>query len=407
MEQPMNTCTACAGRPAAPAAALSKSTTTVAAVVTAMTFSASGAAPTPLYQQYQEVFGMSPFMLTMVFAAYVLSLLMALLTVGSLSDYVGRRPAILAALAMNVIAMVMFLTADSATALVAARAVQGFATGLATAALGAAILDADPGRGQVLNSVTAFSGLTAGSLGAGILVTYAPDPRQFVYYVLLMLSAVEAAVLWRMAETAQPRPGALASLRPHVQVPAPAQRALVLMTPVTVASWALGGFYFSLMPSLVRVATGVTAPVVGGLVVATLTLSAVVSVLTFRSASPRRLLGGGIVALASGVAVTLAGVNEQQVWLMLAGTIVSGGGFGAALSGTIRTIMPLARADERAGLLAAFYVEGYLSFSLPAMLTGLVAPMVGLTAATEVYGTAVIVMALVSMAAIALSRDKS
>ena len=34
-----------------------------------------------------------------------------------------------------------------------------------------------------------------------------------------------------------------------------------------------------------------------------------------------------------------------------------------------------AEAHERAGLLSAFYVEGYLSFSLPAILTGLLAPV--------------------------------
>jgi hypothetical protein len=54
---------------------LSNSATTIIAVITAMTFSACGAAPTPLYQQYQEAMGLTPFMLTVIFAAYVLSLL--------------------------------------------------------------------------------------------------------------------------------------------------------------------------------------------------------------------------------------------------------------------------------------------------------------------------------------------
>jgi hypothetical protein len=375
------------------------------AVIAAMTFSASGAAPTPLYHQYQESFGLTPFMLTIIFAAYVLSLLTALLTVGSLSDYIGRRPAILAALILNIAAMVMFMTAESAIALIIARAVQGFATGLATATLGAAILDTDRGRGPVLNSITAFLGLTAGSLGAAVLVTYAPAPGQLVYFVLLMLSATEALVLWHMPETAQPKPGALASLRPHVSVPKQARRALAQVTPVTIASWALGGFYFSLMPSLVRVATGVTLPIVGGLVVSALTLSGALSVLSLRPIAAKRILGGGIIALASGVAITLAGVQAQLVGLMLVGTIVSGAGFGAAFSGTMRTVLPLAKADERSGLLSAFYVEGYLSFSLPAMLTGFVAPVVGLTTAAYVYGSAVILMALMSMLAVRSARD--
>src|SRR5215475_15801788 len=113
----MSLCVTC--DEAQPCSVLSSATTTVVAVITAMTFSASGAAPTPLYHQYQESFGLTPFAITVIFAAYVLSLLAALLTVGSLSDYIGRRPAILAALSLNVVAMVMFISADSAAALIA------------------------------------------------------------------------------------------------------------------------------------------------------------------------------------------------------------------------------------------------------------------------------------------------
>jgi len=59
---------------------------------------------------------------------------------------------------------------------------------------------------------------------------------------------------------------------------------------------------------------------------------------------------------------------------MLAGTIVAGFGFGAAFAGAMLTVMPLAQAHERAGLLSAFYVEGYLSFSLPAILVSPIRP---------------------------------
>src|SRR5450631_282094 len=137
----MTTCIACPAPRSR--ASLSYNATTITAVITAMTFAACGAAPTTLYHQYQEAFGLTPFMLTVIFGAYVLSLLGALLTVGSLSDYIGRRPAILAALSLNVVAMIMFISADSAAALIAALAMQGVATGLATATLGAAIMDTD------------------------------------------------------------------------------------------------------------------------------------------------------------------------------------------------------------------------------------------------------------------------
>jgi MFS family permease len=300
---------------------------------------------------------------------------------------------------MNVVAMLIFMTAGSAGALIVARAVQGFATGFATTTLGATILDTDRERAPVLNSVTAFAGLSAGTLGAGVLVTFAPAPEQLVFIVLLVASVMEAAVLWYMPETAELRRGALASLRPRVRVPAAARSTFASITPVNIAAWALGGFYFSLMPAVVRVATGATLPVVGGIVVAALTFAGAVVVIALRKVAPERTLRSGIVALAFGVAITLAGVQYQFVWIMLCGTVVSGLGFGSVFSGALRSVMPLAQPDERAALLSAFYVEGYLAFTLPAMLAGFLAPVVGLTTAAEFYGAAVILLALASLSA--------
>ena len=117
-----------------PEPALSPRSMSIFATVAAITFSACGSAPTPVYHLYQESLGLSPFLLTLIFATYAFSLLASLLTVGSLSDYTGRRPVILAALLVNVLAQLAFVTAHSAGALVAARALQGFATGAAITA---------------------------------------------------------------------------------------------------------------------------------------------------------------------------------------------------------------------------------------------------------------------------------
>jgi MFS family permease len=368
--------------------------TTVAAVAAAITFSASGAAPTPLYHEYQEHFGLTPFVIAIIFAAYVASLLLALLTVGSLSDYIGRRPVILAALLVNVLAMVVFMTADSATSLIVARTMQGFANGVAVTTLAATILDTDKERAPVLNSVTAFAGLSAGTLGAGLLVTFAPAPEQLVFIVLLTLSLAEAAVLWFMPETATPQPGALASLLPHVHVPRIARATFAAISPVTVASWSLGGFYFSLMPSVVRAATGATLPVIGGLVVATLTVAGGVAVVILRRLHPERILNIGIITLTLGVLITLTGIQYRAVSVMLLGTVVGGIGFGTVFSGTLQSVLAYAEQHERAGLISAYFIVGYLAFSVPALAAGFLAPVVGLTRTADYYGTGVILLAV-------------
>ena len=395
---------ACASRPPG---TLSCYVTTVTAVAAAITFSASGAAPTPLYQEYQQHFGLTPFMITIIFAAYVVSLLLALLTVGSLSDYVGRRPAILAALVVNILAMIVFITADSAAALIIARAMQGFANGLAITTLAATILDTDKERAPLLNSVTAFAGLSAGALGAGALVTFAPAPEQLIFIVLLVLSAVEAAILWFMPETATPKVGALASLRPHVHVPPLARATFAAITPVNIASWSLGGFYFSLMPAVVRAATGATLPIVGGLVVAALTVSGAVAVVILRKLPAEKILTLGIITLTLGVLITLGGIQFQHVTVMLLGTVVGGTGFGTVFSGSLRSVLAYAEPGERAGLLSAYFVEGYLSFAVPALAAGFLAPALGLTRTANFYGAGVILLAVSSLVVTLLWRRRT
>ena len=68
--------------------------------------------------------------------------------------------------------------------------------------------------------------------------------------------------------------------------------------------------------------------------------------------------------------ITLACVQYQNVGVMLFGTVIGGTGFGTVFSGTLRSVLPYAQPGERAGLLSAYFVVGYLSFSLPALAAG-------------------------------------
>src|SRR5688572_11930345 len=98
---------------------------TVFAAISLATILAGSSAPTPLYRLYQEAWAISPLMLTIIFSVYAICLLFSLLTVGALSDYIGRRPVISAALLLSAAGMVLFIEAQSAEWLIAARAVQG------------------------------------------------------------------------------------------------------------------------------------------------------------------------------------------------------------------------------------------------------------------------------------------
>ncbi|MFF1355197.1 MFS transporter [Streptomyces sp. NPDC058297] len=102
-----------------------------------ISFLAASSAPTPLYAVYQAEWGFDPITTTVVFGVYAVAVLLGLLTMGKLSDHVGRRPVLLAALAAQAVSMIIFATADGVSGLMIARIVQGLSTGAALGAIGA------------------------------------------------------------------------------------------------------------------------------------------------------------------------------------------------------------------------------------------------------------------------------
>src|ERR1700733_1615763 len=186
----------------------------------------ASAAASPLYSVYQAEWRFSATTLTAVFAAYVLALLLALLVFGSLSDYLGRRHVIAVALVAGAGACGLFLAAHGVGLLFAARALQGAAVGVATAAAGAALIDLQPEgsrRAPVVTSAAVLLGLGVGGLGTSALVQYAPAPTHLVWWLLLGASAAAAVAVLAIPETAARRRGVASSLRPRVAVPQPAR----------------------------------------------------------------------------------------------------------------------------------------------------------------------------------------
>ncbi|MBB3592578.1 MFS family permease [Rhizobium sp. BK529] len=374
------------------------------ALTLAIFFGAS-AAPTPLYRIYQEAFAVSPFLITVIFAVYSFALLAALLIAGSISDHLGRRPVIFAALMLEIIAMGLFSIASGAEWLIAARIVQGLATGIAGASLGAALVDIDRAKGQIVNSIAPLSGMAIGAIGTSALIQYGPEPLHLIYALLLVGFAVQAVAVWLTRETGGKRPGVFTSLKPTIFIPQQVKKPLSLVTPINIANWALGGFYLSLVPSLVASTTGSRAPLTGGAVVAALMLSGAIAVFLRRGRSPKANLVFGVSSQTLGIATVVAGVHLANVPLLLVGTLFTGAGFGTNFLGSIGTIVPLAKPEERAGLLSAFYIQSYLAFSLPAILAGFLVKSIGYGTTTDIYATAILLVSITGLLVMRTTRE--
>lgn len=359
----------------------------------------ASSAPTPLYSVYRAEWGFSPITITVVFGIYAIAVLAALLVVGKLSDHIGRRPVVIGALLVQLAALVVFLTATNVTDLFVARIVQGLSTGAAAGALGAALLDIDQQRGTLANAVFPISGTAAGSLLSGIFIQYLPSPTRLVYFALLGVFVVQLLAILAMPETVTPKAGALASMKPEISVPRSVRRPLLVAAPALVAVWGLGGFYASLGPTLVKVLSGSSSYVLGGLALTVLAGTASVSTYVLRALTPQRLMVLGSVALLLGVGATLASIEAGSTVGFFVSSAVAGVGFGAGFQGGLRMVVPLAHPHERAGVISAVYVVSYLALGVPAVGAGVLVNHVGLLTTAREYAVFIMALAAVSLAA--------
>ena len=169
---------------------------------------ASSAAPTPLYAIYQTQWHFTPITTTVVFGVYAMAVLAALLTLGKLSDHVGRRPVLLSGLGLMVVASAACIFADTLPQLIAARFLQalGGATGMVVSR--AIIRDLYPRErvGAMISLVIAVMMIAQmlSPLTGGLLET-AFGWRSIFYVITAASLVIAVAIAFALPETRRDR----------------------------------------------------------------------------------------------------------------------------------------------------------------------------------------------------------
>jgi MFS family permease len=207
---------------------------------------------TPLYASYQKAFGFSEITLTLIYAAYVLGNLGALLFLGKLSDRIGRRPVALTAVAVGCCSMLLFLFAHGTLWLVLARILSGVSVGIATGTGAAWLSDISEDKHHatiVTNAANAF-GFALGPLLAGPLVQWSPRPLQFPFYVFLPILVIAGVLVAQAQESVKdPKPITADLVRPRLGVPAEIRAQFIALAVAAFGIFAIVGFYAGLIPT--------------------------------------------------------------------------------------------------------------------------------------------------------------
>jgi MFS family permease len=344
-----------------------------AAAAMLIVLTSNSTATSALFVPYRSAWGLSAADIGLAFAVYVGSLIPVLLLFGGFAERFGRRTVVATGLAFMLAGTALLLGAHGLAVLLAARLVQGIGAAFAVGAISATFTEHWRGpipAGQALTVATALAlafgpvlTAIAYDLGGGTNASYLP-----IFALGLAAVVLLPAFAGRRLATGRNGDAPTEAVLPADVV----WWGLRFAMAAIFVAWAGTALYLSLVPAYLASALHAVNPLVGALAFLGLEIATVGASIALSKLSPH---AGGIwgpVATVVGLALLVAGTSANAWSLIIVATIVVGGAVGVA-SGAAYAVVARVGSGQRARVFSRLLVVAYAGYSLPALLTGIVA----------------------------------
>lgn len=366
----------------------------LAAAVALIALTSNSTASSAMFVAYRQYWGLTPGDIGLAFSVYVGTLVPVLLLFGGIAERYGRRPVVLAGVISMLGGTFTLMWAHGLAQLIVGRLLQGIGAALAVGVISATFTEAYHGKivaGQALAVVTAIA-LSGGpvitaiayDLGGGTDLSYLP-------IFVLGVSSLGLLPFFETHSDSGRKVGAAEEIFPANVV----WCGLRFAMPMVFVAWAGNSLYLSLVPAYLAAALHASDPLVGaGAFVATQTSTAAASI-RFGAIAPER---SGVVApffVVVGLALLVTGTYANSWWLIGVATILVGASAGVA-SGASYAIAGRIGRGQRARIFGRLLVAAYLGYSVPALLTGVIASRSSFTVgfASVIVGLGIVAAAL-------------
>lgn len=369
-----------------------------------LTVMAYATVPTPLYPLYQELDGFPVTVITLIFAAFAVGVVVSLFLLGHISDWVGRRRMLTIAILVSALSAVMFLLWTDVPGLLVARVVNGASIGIltatATAHLGELRAHARPTESVILAAAVAgaanLGGLALGPLVGGLFAEFLPDPLVLphaVFLVLLLVAAIAVACVPETVPTSERR-----RYRPQrVAAPPTSKTAFVAAGFGAFAGFSLFGLFTSLAPTILIGTFGQHDHLLAGATAFSVFAAAAIGQVVLARVALRAQLAIAAVCCAGGLAAVAIGASVPSLAVFLLGGVVSGIGVGVLFKSAIATASSLAEPGRRGETLALVFLIAYSGLAVPVLAIGVVLTFAAQTTVLLVF-TAIVLIATVAAA---------
>ncbi|MFI5757149.1 MFS transporter [Streptomyces sp. NPDC051569] len=350
------------------------------ATVAFTALTAFGTAPVALWPLYQARDGFGATMVTVAYGIVVVGAALSFVTLGHLSDRFGRRPVMVSALLVAIVAALVLLIWPDLPGLLTGRFLNGVGIGLMSSTAATYLHDLyhreHPDRPHsslpgIIVTAANLGGLALGPLVAGIIAQWLPSPLLVTQGLFAAVMAISVLLTLHTPETVHRKPRTESApirfaLRPGGR-------------PVFIAAGGLGFFSFavfglfsSLGATMLHVKLGIDSHFIAGLAPFVMFAAATVGQLALSRLSLRPLLTLGATVFPLGLALAAVSLYHPQLWLYLVAAALTGAGAGLLFKGGVVQTASVAEPASRAGVLAMYFVIGYIGMGVPAVIFSII-----------------------------------
>ena len=358
---------------------------------------------TPLYPLYRTAFGISPLMVTIVYAVYVIGNLTVLFLFGRLSDQLGRRIVTLMAFGLTLASALVFLFASGPASLLLGRAINGFAAGLGAGALTAWIAELEPrsnrARAAVVASAGNLGGLAVGGALSGLFAQYLPSPLRTIFLLYLGVLLITTFLVLRVNETLERKVHALGELelRPRVGVPADIRLQFMAPACMAFAAFAIGGFFSALTPGLITRELQISNVAVIGGIVTLFFVAACLTAALSRSLASWAAMFSGAGCVFPAVALLIGAELLRSMPILALAAAVGGAAMALSYRGSLQVVNEIAPQEKRAEVVSSYLMMCYLGNALPVLGVGLLGTALSPPRAHGIFALVVAALAVTAI----------